>query len=796
MATDPFGIAAINTNTKTYLDTLAGLRNTAGPIQHNTDMDAVRRRQAEYANYLGQTDYDQQLEESRDQAKLQFYLNMAQRGFAAAGAAPLQGESLVSTLSRELLSPLAGDAGTVAEGMIKKNRAINAAKTAEERQLKLAALQKAEDDNARLEDLAFKLMPKPATGSGLLEAPYYVIQEGPDGGWSFVPQDGGLGQVQVRQRKLDGAPFNIHTLKSHPLKPGQMIVRPSDLSKFGLGEPTEAVTTKGLDDPKFKASFRGMVAQMGRVQELQGLGRVAIRFDPVKFANNPELEPGANFPFDRLVGVNQSDGSVVLAPLEEDQQKTYADNLRAGYLNIFDAIKTGEEPANLNSTFIARELRKSLGALGILAAGVPAGVRRGREQITNPAEITAAYVGAVSGFATDVQGTLDNLPFGVDNSNLSTGTGKLVLYNEFGVDFGPSTVSPVPIAPDSNAAAVGERAASIRELDAGSIQERILAENASKGTSMGSELRTSTADSRAKQLAVVGEQLKAAKARLAKAMSSPGAAKDRQVLEKSLEMLTRLQKLDYDLKQSGITGFIIGPMEGVLQKYLGIDVGQHFRSDEGQKAAARFIQSLPVTQQLFARDILRQAGEQRFTNKDLEGAQDTLATLGRSGEFNAGALRQLTGYLKSIVKSGLSNAGTFDISPATLEKAAMLGIDLKSITPKNNYYNPYFNQGKYAVTNQPIPQYSKQYMDGLRDNGIFGYAAMRGTTGGAPMYRLIDVDRSTGLPIPVDSQDLKKGFKTTVVSGAGDWKAALGSEKKKMLDFNRNYLLKTYGLDK
>ena len=871
---DPVNNSYVQAFTKNLTDLRrsgAGKTGIAGLIAPN--MQTVSAREAQLKNYLGSTDYSKQLEESQNMGKLQLALALAQRGFAAAGATPQRGESSVSTLSRELLSPLAGDAGSVAGRMMQQRQALKAAERQEDRQLKLSALQQITSEDAALRDLAQASIPKAGTGSGLLETPYYVLQKGQNGGWSFVPQAGGQGQMQVRQQKGTGAPYNIQTMTLQPLQQDQTIVKPSDLGKYGLGDPTgtkadtpnlqagefnlfntdgsvytatkggkirtpvyrvivegpnrgkfvelgtktifsqddletqglsprkittvTAAAPKGVDDPKFKASFRGMVAQMGNAQELQGLGKTAIRFDPVKFAANPELKPGANYPFERVVGVNQSDGSVVTAPLEEDQQKTYADNLRAGYLNIFDAIKTGEEPANLNNTFIARELSKSSRALGIPAAGqLPAGVLRGREQITNPTEITAAYVAAVPGFATDLQGTLDSLPFGADNSNLRTGTGKLVLYNELGVDFGPSTVSPDPIAADSNAADVGERAANVRALDAGSIQDRILAENASKGTSMGSKLRTSTADSRPKQLAVVGEQLNAEKERLAKAMSSPGAAKDLQVLDKSLEMLTRLQRLDYDLKQSGVTGFIRGPAEGGLEKYLGISVSKYFRTDEGQKAAARFIQSLPVTQQLFARDILRQAGEQRFTNKDLDGAQDTLAKLGRSGEFNAGALRQLTGYLKSIVKSGLSNAGTFDISPATLEKAAMLGIDLKSITPKNNYYNPYFNQGKYAVTNQPVPQYSKQYMDGLRDNGIFGYAAMRGTTGNAPMYKLIEVDNSTGLPIPVDPNNPKKGFRTVTVSGAGDWKANLGPNKKKMLDFNRNYLLKTYGLDK
>tara|TARA_R110002012_G_scaffold9216_2_gene42367 strand:+ start:120 stop:1085 length:966 start_codon:yes stop_codon:yes gene_type:complete len=320
-------------------------------------------------------------------------------------------------------------------------------------------------------------------------------------------------------------------------------------------------------------------------------------------------------------------------------------------------------------------------------------------------------------------------------------------------------------------------------------------EKIAKGTAIGSKLRTSTADSRIKQIAVVGEQLEAERERLAKAMSTPGAAKDAEVLDKSLEMLAQLQKLDYDMKQSGVTGFITGPLENTLRKYFGVSVRDYFTGSEGEQAANSFLASMPIAQQLFARDILREAGEQRYTNQDLKGAQSVLVQLNESDDFNAQRLRQLTGYLKNLVKSGLNAAGTMDISPATLEKAAMLGIDLKSITPKNNYYSPYFNQGKYAVTNQPVPQYSKQYMDGLRDNGIFGYAAMRGTTGGAPTYKLIDVD-DNGLPIPIDPSSPSKGFKTVVVSGAGDWKAELGPGKKKMLDFNRNYLLKTYGLDK
>ena len=93
------------------------------------------------ASFLGVPDYDAQLDKSREDAKLQFFLQMAQRGFAAAGAAPRRNESYVSTLSRELFSPLAGDASTIAEKFTEKKRALDTAKKAGDRQIRLAALQ-------------------------------------------------------------------------------------------------------------------------------------------------------------------------------------------------------------------------------------------------------------------------------------------------------------------------------------------------------------------------------------------------------------------------------------------------------------------------------------------------------------------------------------------------------------------------------------------------------------------------------------------------------------------------------
>ncbi len=89
---------------------------------------------------LEPTDYSKQLAEAQDLGKLQLALALVQRGFAAAGATPRRGEAPISTLSRELFSPLAGDAGTVASQMMQQRSALRAAEKADKARLSQAAL--------------------------------------------------------------------------------------------------------------------------------------------------------------------------------------------------------------------------------------------------------------------------------------------------------------------------------------------------------------------------------------------------------------------------------------------------------------------------------------------------------------------------------------------------------------------------------------------------------------------------------------------------------------------------------
>jgi len=93
------------------------------------------------ASFLGATDYDKQLKESQDLAKLQLALSVAQRGFAGMGATPKRGQSGFGALASNVFAPIAGDFGAIAPQLIRQKQAVQAAKRAEDRQLKLAALQ-------------------------------------------------------------------------------------------------------------------------------------------------------------------------------------------------------------------------------------------------------------------------------------------------------------------------------------------------------------------------------------------------------------------------------------------------------------------------------------------------------------------------------------------------------------------------------------------------------------------------------------------------------------------------------
>ena len=752
------------------------------------DMVDVRRREAELSKYLGAPDYDAQIDKSREDAKLQFFLQMAQRGFAAAGAAPRRGESTVSTLSRELFSPLAGDASKLAGQFTKEKRAIDTAKRAGTRQLRLAALQQSQAGQASLSKLAFDLLPKQVTPTKpTITDMSFVIENVPDpknpgkfiqGPPSSMKESKGLlikGVLSQFVPSLDG-------LKNIPISIG------SGENQYTIYEkPVKAPKPSGLNDLNFMASFQGSLSQFGKLQRTLGLGRSSVRWNAKKFAQNPGLKPGKNFPMERVLGLDKS-RNIVTGELAASQQESYANNLRSSYKALFDLVKPGDEPTNLGVAFASQELGKSPEDLGLpkLTEKRP-DLTQTRQQVTDPRAVQSAYEGAKKQFKENgVKNTLDGLPFGANNANLRTGIARLVLYNELGVPFGSQTVSPEPIDEGADATEVLDRSRLVRELDPRSIQTRIIAENISNATGLGSKLRTQTADTTGKRLTVVQKELDLKQGILDKALNDRGGKVIGEAVSKSVAMLAALDRLDIKMKVGNAPGFITGPAIGAVEQYTGLNIN-FLQSDAGKKAASEFRAMLPIVQELFSRDLLRATGEQRISNADLVGAQKTLVKLNQSEGFNAATLKELRGYIKNLVTTSLDYVGTYALPERTIESMAKLGVPVKDIKGKNDFYSPFLANRNYAVTGEPVPSFSKAYIKQLRDDSIFGYVAETGASAKFPVSYRLRLTNEDGIPL----RNKDNTFKTQSFVKEEGWQSKV---KPEVLKYNRNFLANTYNL--
>lgn len=253
---------AVPSSAKTYQEIYKGL----GSLPFQTDMNAVRARQAELAGFLGTSDYASRMEEANNLAKLQMALAMAQRGYAGMGATPKRGQSGASALLSNVFAPLAGDFSTVAGPLMQQRAAAKAAQEQEERQLKLAALSQVQAEEAARRKLAQSLMPKPVTPKFGLD-PYVVVSRDKDGGLSLVKEPGGTAAIQVRQGNVGGrlTITDIKTKLPHVLEPNQEIIKLSVFTKKeGAGKAAnvgymqnkttkkyEHVTRRGPGEPAY-----------------------------------------------------------------------------------------------------------------------------------------------------------------------------------------------------------------------------------------------------------------------------------------------------------------------------------------------------------------------------------------------------------------------------------------------------------------------------------------------------------------------------------------------------------------
>jgi len=549
-------------------------------------------------------------------------------------------------------------------------------------------------------------------------------------------------------------------------------------SQFTLWKKAGAPTKPtGLNTPEFKSVFSGMLAKLPDVRQRMELGKRGLKFDPAKYNINPDLKAGEDFPFSR------QDGGEFL----EKDQKTYLNKLKNAYFGLFKTTKTGADLVELDEAFIQSFLEADVKSLGLkdppARADIPAA------QITIPSAIQKRYVDLARELPTNpANEIIQKGPLPVGRKNLLSGFGKLVLFDKgVGVPFGPTTKSPASLSEGATPAEIEIRRKRIKSLNKLDIQRRLIAERISKGTTLASKLSPRLKFEQ--KIGVVSSALNAAEKKLNDALNEPKGKEIGETVGKSLETLAFIDGIDVKMKKSGLPGFVTGPIRAFGIRKLDTDPGAWFQSDAGKEATREFLANMPILEELVSRDLLKAAGEQRISDRDLKGIQGTLIKINQTGEINARQLRALRGYLKNSVKHSLEYVGSYGLPERVLEQAATLGIDVKSIEGRNGFYSPYLKDQKYAVTGKDVPSYSKAYQKQLRDSRIFGYSAIRPESGGTTQYELLKVD-GNGNPIWDNSS---KKYKTVLVPATKGWQTRVPGGAA-VLNFNRNFLLKTYNL--
>ena len=816
---------------------------------------------------LAPTDYEGQLGEASQMAKLQLGLALAARGFGSMGAQPRPGEMAISTVGREMLAPLGGDAMTVAQQLYDQKLKLKAADKAQKAALSQAALSLATaqqegelgfiDTAITAEMSRARIAPKTAA---VKDVQLKTTDKDGNITWNDVPAisvynvgTGDLDYIGPGKVKLQFDPekdgFNARILSAgetgsayttpkteqivinKPLQEFMKTYYDIDIPDKLLGTETtmETYLPKGgfedeprynvlnlagtlydtrrdkdanpipaqaladaiklwadptapraptIESPESQQNFAGFMAGLSGMQRNMALGQTGLRF--VAANRNFELDPDADlFPFVRVDG----------APLTRQEKINIATDLRTGHLRLSDRIKAGETRADLDEEYAQEILGRyrSIEDWGLSPLDQAADAKIPREQITQPPVIKARYKAAAPLFQTDrvAANTIQDLPLPVGET-LRTGTGRVVLFDKLGVNFGEATTSPPSYTGELETITLEDRQNQVANLDRSAVQKRILAERLSKGTSLATVLSPALTDTLDEQLRAISTALDTDEEALSEILADDSNREFIKDLAVQINTIQTIDRAGVKANRSGVQGFLFGPAEGVLFKNFGWEPGAWFRDEGGQEAARELIAQMPILDELVSRQLLEIVGEARKSTPDLRGMQKVIPRLGQSEDYNAEKLRQLRKFLVGNVQAQLESLGTYDPPDALLVQAAGLGFDLKGIKGENNYYNPYLANSNYAVTGQPVPTYSREVQQEIRNQGILNYVAT-GLPGQAIQYELLSVD-DKGLPIW--DKDAKK-YRT----GLYDAAALALPINRKTVDFNVNRLKNQFKID-
>jgi hypothetical protein len=745
------------------------------------DREELEDQASLLSDYFGKPDYATQLQESKELAKMQLGLALAQRGFAAMGAQPGYGESPMGVLGRTLAAPLAGDVSTVAGQLMQQRQAARQAEEQLDRQTKLAALDQLTVRNKEIREYARKLK-EGASGLNLGETLYQVKVKGEDGQWNLHPDN-----IQLRMDEKNAFWVDAKTGNRYDLGTNELAEKHST---------TQADSRRGE-----RENFFGMLANLPHIARTEGgaLGKTGLKVIPDKIARaaaNMSLQPGPDFPFERIDGV----------PLTESEEGQIAKILESTHGTMYKRIKAGDQKEDIGKQWAREVLSKSLTDFGLPDVTTSEGTSTpplSRFSITDPEKISKLYVATGNEIknappGADIEKFIRQTPFPVSTRNTRSGIGKVVLADNIGVDFGLSTTNP------PNDMSYPERAAIIEGMDRASVQQRLMAEQLSRSTELATSLSPANAPQFDQKEKVFNNALREKMRNYIDGVSEETKYNQSQLLTAALSNLEELDAFISNLQVSGVGGPVVGTVEFVAQKLLDWSPGDVLRSPEATRRKDRVLAALNYTDQIISRKNLVASGEKgRISDKDIEGMQKVHENINLADGFNQKQLAILRGHLVSLVKNLLPYVGSFAPATGDLERAAKMGINTKNIKPfaRSGYYSPYLNMGNYAVTGRPIPAFSKEHIKRLQDESIFNYLATTDDVGNVTGYRLV--------PVKVTQETVRVGdteVKRRVVEGAGTEKHPFITKDKDiktwindplykdLVDYNRRLVKKQYHL--
>lgn len=705
-------LATQNPQVLQYLNTVDSL-----PLRQ-TDMVDVRRREAELSKYLGAPDYDAQIDKSREDAKLQFFLQMAQRGFAAAGAAPRRGESTVSTLSRELFSPLAGDASKLAGQFTKEKRAIDTAKRAGTRQLRLAALQQSQAGQARLEALATKLMPtvkKPSDTTPFAATNYVVVRKPGVGGKPDTFSFAGGKPVQVRQEKGKpgqlSSPLNVVDGKPFKLLPGYELMTFDNLPNNMKGVVEETTEDKETDAERLSRSRLGLLLnsmseiQVGKVGGVTSAynAKAAFYFDPAehlagKFAFK-YIPPGTDIN-DRSKDVTITNPSII---------KLINNKLR----NVSDTIlkvNYDDTAADTQRTRLQDSVRRMLslpastvfGATPIEVIGTnaenqligytPSADAISPATVIDNAKTAMATLGNASERYTPLLDVLKPLPDVDNEADSRTTWGRL-----------KTAASAFPEAFKYT----GEGKPGTDDYDEQKVQQRLDIENNLRNAALNPQ--ASTTDHRA-----VLQKVAAASREKREKVQNTNSEVGNDLLLERLTLRDALLAFKNAAMESNVSGFVTGTLAGGAAK-LGF---AKFIAGKGSKHWARLKVASDRMSSGYSRRAGREFGDTRISNYDAKDYKKLLPSIENDEEFNSILIEDALKRNGVELRQLMENGGDFGWTKEQLQNAAKAGVNFATLKTKKNWHgHGFYGKNRYTASRQYTPTLSNEQRSNLRTQG-------------------------------------------------------------------------------